>query len=100
MLYFIFIVFISSIYTWIFTGVSLMLSNIPRSNMPAALLGPLATLLNMLFLSHIVGKCLKAIPLGKYTRGIGIILVLLISIVLIYFVGIFEVSFIKGYLFK
>lgn len=100
-LYFSFVVLASSFILWIFVCLLIKLDSIPMKQLPESLLYPIyAFIFIPAFLNNIAGRCLKSIPMGKYTKSIGIFLILIIAYLLISYVGTLEITFIKGALLK
>lgn len=99
-IYFSFIVLFSGLIMWVFICISTKLNSIPRKQLPESLLYPVSFIFYPMFMHHIAGRCLKTIPLGKYTNQIGILIIFLLLLFLIMFIGTLDFTFIPGILLK
>ncbi|MDF2520544.1 MAG: hypothetical protein K0R84_1172 [Clostridia bacterium] len=95
--YFSYVVLVSSFILWIFICITMKLDDIPIKQFPESMLYPIMIgIIVPGFLNHVAGKCLKSIPLGKYTKIIGMLLIFVITILLVIYVGLFDITFVKG----
>ncbi|MDF2593294.1 MAG: hypothetical protein K0S75_2760 [Clostridia bacterium] len=99
-IYFSFLVLTSSAIMWVFICIAIKLKSVPQKQLPNSLLYSLTFVFYPMFVHHIAGKCLKTIPLGKYTYQIGIIMIIVLFLFWAIFVGMLEFTFIPGILFK
>ena len=94
------VVLTSTLIMWIFVCIAAELHTIPRKQLPESLLYPLSFIFYPMFFYSIVGRCLKTMPLGKYTEKLGIFIIILLVLFSTIYIGILDFTFIPGILLK